>query len=192
MADNKNKHDKPAKKGVLAGHIEAQRKRAQDLGLAAIIGNLWDTRIQYYPSLIKNGGVTPLITRAEELEKEQRDGREWRRVRFIFKGREYICAFEEHRYTSYNVYRMATVEVYAGGQKVVSIKMSLHFHNVFDRWGSFEIERFVEGDWVNDFFEINDIFEREKMEYFQSLSSEAIRKLRENYGIDNRNIRGME
>ena len=133
--------------GRLQEAVEKRKQRCRDLGVYDFMSKLF-FKIPNYPEQFKNKSISSLITDVKELEKENRDDKEWKRVQFTLKEKKYICAYEERNAGGHS--KFGTFELYADGKNVIAVSMA------FDgsEWTSTDIEAFIEGDWFNDLKEL--------------------------------------
>lgn len=172
----------------IEAEVKKRKERARQLGVDKFMGELFND-LKYYPTWFqKNRAYTPLITDARELEKEIRGSNEWRRWQITLKGNDYIFAFREYSfYTPDGEYGCnGDFEIYKDGKKVLAIDISQHTDQYSDipQWSAFDIDGFIEGEWIGDFKELYEASKKAHEDGLKKLFKKPADKLKEDFGIE--------
>ena len=168
----------------------SKRKRiAQEKGVPDLISELYFGEIEYYPSWITHEGreyVPNVITKATRSEKEE-DDKTKKVTGFTLNSNDYRFEFSEDSFGTpdgeWNTHGL--LELFQGEQRVLALICSLNTNDIDSEWRQFDIEAFIDGDWVNDFQLLKQ--EKKKQEYERELKRaedpEKVDKLKKDFGI---------
>ncbi len=136
--------------------VEARKRRARELGLDKLLCELWHRHYLYcWPDQIKRLGhqTCPWVADAIDLDsgKAVDESKKETRIKIIVREREYIVGFSEKTYTfpEYSLYGL--LEVFSGSGRVLAINLSGQVVEWGTEWSAFDVEAFIEGDWIQDF-----------------------------------------
>ncbi|MDD5654965.1 MAG: hypothetical protein PHR91_04905 [Candidatus Omnitrophica bacterium] len=128
--------------------IEKRRERALELDVPNLIASLYHDHIKFYPEWMRNQRsrvwIYPSITEASQVDEH--------RIKLVMGGINYIFSFTEKWIGGE---RLGLLELYRNDIRVLAINMAWEVdkrekeHNIFD------IEEFIEGDWVYYFKDLN-------------------------------------
>lgn len=168
--------------------VKKRKQRAEELGITDLIERLYFYKLMYYPHWLKNDreSICSLVTDAAELEDETKEGT-ITKTTIIINNMEYAFSFKECDFSSPDgKYAYADLELAANGKRVLALALSSECSEYGFNWKTFDVEAFIEGDWIEEFRQLKKVMEMEEKERErkQKESPEKIKQLKEDFGID--------
>lgn len=168
--------------------IKKRKDRAKQLGVDKFMGKLFNDLRCYPKWFVSNKEYTPLITDARSLENEKRGDDVWGKWQITLKGNNYIFAFKDYPLsTSRGVYgHNGKFEVWKDDTKVLALDITLGTdpYQLKQEWSAFDIEAFIEGEWIQDFRELYDASVKAHEDGYKKIVRKPIDDLKKNFGIE--------
>lgn len=169
-------------------HEEVEKKKnlAKEKKVDELISDLYFNDIRYYPSWIKHENreyVPALITSATESKKG-----EDKMVQITLNKKIYKFSFKESFFYTpdgeSNTHGL--LELFEDDKKVLAVKLSCDYSEYGSDWRPFEIEAFINGEWIEDFSFLKK--EKQKDEKDRAIKNaedpEKIKRMKNNFGIE--------
>ena len=160
--------------------VEKKKRKAEKMGLPKLISSLYHDNIKYYPSWIDNAReYVPIIV---ERAVKQKASYEEEKLEIILNNKVYLFKYEED--DEYDNATYLNLELYINGKKVFAITKTV-FNLDIDIEPSVSVHAFVEGDWINDFLQLDEqikILEKKREKDGFDKSAE-ISKLKKDFGL---------
>ena len=162
--------------------IEKKKKVVRAKRIPELLYKLYNNQIKYYPQWIKNDEarqlVCSLVTDAARLP----DGR----IKINLKGKEYAFLFKKNVFPDHkgNSCVQATMELFKNDKKVLGLNTSPTNQMTLSSWISSEVQAFIEGDWIDDFKQLQRQIEYETEAREASSRHQSIEKIKRDFGID--------
>ena len=149
--------------------VERRKQRAKSLKIPELFEELYFHGIKFYPSWIQHNRayVPSSVSSAVEQDKE--------RVVLELNGRKYTFLFKENRFSTPDgeMHRHGLLGLFYNDQRVLALNAAFEYEREYDPdWSIFDVEAFVEGDWLGDFVQLQ--------RQVQTAKEERVRREREN------------
>lgn len=171
--------------------VEEIKSRANELGVPELINELYHKNIKYYPSWIEHSRdyvPSVVISAVKEVNKQEKsNGKEWERIKINLKGKEYIFDFEEHSFSVEGDYcHQGNLGLFLDNKKMLALSMSKDLDKYDSIWWVFNVDAFIESDWIKDFKELKEAIKLQEIERNKKKREDPskIVKLKKDYGID--------
>jgi hypothetical protein len=168
-------------------HKEAEKikRRAEELGVLKLFEDIYFHEIKYYPSWIKNSHdyVPSIVTSAIE-EKNEGEDEDKENIRLALNGKEYLLTFKENSFSTPDGegHLHGDLEVFLNDKKILALSASFDYD--YEKWGVFEIDAFIEGDWISDFKKLSHEIEVLAKEREKKERAGKAKELKKNFNIE--------
>ncbi|MFC2149829.1 hypothetical protein ACFLQ8_03910 [Candidatus Auribacterota bacterium] len=161
--------------------VEKRKKRAERLGLPELVTGLYMDHIQFYQAWIVNNRkyVPEIVTCCKKAVKDDKVF-----VVLSLKDKIYHFTFVKKRFcTDGDEY--AELELFKLGAKCISLSIARDYNEYEDIWRPFDINAFIENEWINDFRELRRQIDRNARLRKEGLKNDPgeISRLRMDFGI---------
>ena len=141
----------------ISKELEKRIARAKELGVPTLITKLYHDHIKFYPEWIKNPRsrtwIYPAITNAVQLDQHT--------VKITISGVNFTFSFTEKWISGEH---LGLLEVYEDDKKVLALNMVWEYDSRQHEQQIFDIEEFIEGDWIYLFNDFN-VFIQKKLKF---------------------------
>ncbi len=162
--------------------VERRKQRAESLKIPQLFEELYFHGIKFYPSWIQHNRahVPGSVSSAMELDKE--------RVALELNGRKYTFCFKEGRFSTPDgeMHRHGLLELFYNDQRVLALNAAFEYEREYDPdWSIFDVEAFVEGNWLGDFTQLQQQIQaaKEERERRERENPDKLAKLKKDFGI---------
>jgi len=78
------------------------------------------------------------------------------------------------------------LELFSDEKKLLAINVSLEVSEYDSEWRPFDIEAFIDGDWINGFRHLKELIEKsEELEEYERVEDpKKVQELKDNFGIE--------
>ncbi|MCX5632580.1 MAG: hypothetical protein NTW93_02745 [Phycisphaerae bacterium] len=168
--------------------VREKKKIAEEKEVKELISELYFNHLRYFPIQIKQSGnyVPKIIDSAIEEKKDEKEV-----ILILLKGKKYRFEFSKRSSIAPdNDCNYGLLELFSDEKKWLSINVSLECskYSFATKWKPFDIEAFIDGNWINDFRHLKELIvksENEKLrEYKRAEDSKKVQELKDNFGID--------
>lgn len=169
--------------------IEKVKQKAKDMGIFELFEKLYFNNIRHYHSWIsRNRDYVPsLVTEAAPLEKGKENQERYEKVSIDLSGRNYLFTFKEKWiFAPDGDAKHGLLQLFYNDQRVLALNVAYEDNEFFGEWKAFNLEAFIEGDWINDFKALERQIEtnRKERERRERENPEKINKLKNDFGIN--------
>jgi len=137
--------------------LEKRIARAKELGVPLLITKLYHDHIKFYPEWIKNPRsrtwIYPAVTNAVQLDPHT--------LKIALSGVYFTFSFTEKWISGEH---LGLLEVHENDKKVLALNMAWEYDNRQHEQQIFDIEEFIEGDWVY-LFDDFEVFIQKKLKF---------------------------
>ena len=167
----------------IRGEIARRKELAKSKGVMEI-GKLYYSKLRFFPHWIKNkvGYTSSLVTSAiEELDKESNKVR----TKLAFNNREFVFTFSRNSFYTPDgeMNNHGDLELSVDGKDVLALSMAEHNYEYFSEWITFDVDAFIDGDWLGDLQDLEKRLTEEENKAKKKLEFEKLEKQKEKFGI---------
>jgi hypothetical protein len=134
---------------ALYKRVEKTKQKAKKMRIPELLNTLYHEYIRYYPDWLNNVSahqqVCSLVTEAVQIDRNK--------IKINLRGKDYLFYFkmENIHGPKDKFYCKGTMEISLGDKKVIKFNASAINQLNLTSWVTTDIESFVEGDWIDDF-----------------------------------------
>jgi hypothetical protein len=166
--------------------VAKRKARAEELGIKELISELYFDALVYYPHWLKNGPeyVCSFIKNAVETI----DKKDVKRTNIKMKDKDYVFFFKTMSFSTPDgeYHTHGDLDLFLDNKKILGLDTALEAGAYDSTWKAFQINAFIEGDWIKDFTQLQQQIEieNEERERRKKEAPEKIMKLKEDFGIE--------
>lgn len=167
----------------IRGEIARRKELAKSKGVMEI-GKLYYSKLRFFPHWIKNkvGYTSSLVTSAiEELDKEPNKVR----TKLSFNNREFVFTFSQNSFYTPDgkMNNHGDLELSVDGKDVLALSMAEHNYEYYSEWAAFEVDAFIDGDWLQDLQELETKIKEEEKAAKKKRENEELEEQKGAFGI---------
>jgi len=167
--------------------VQKRKRAAREIGVDKLISDLYFSQIQYYPSWIQHSRdyVPDEISQATESGSKKEDAEKVIEITLFDKKYTFEFGSKSFSLPDGENTTHGDLTLYENEKKVLKLNCSLNYDEICSEWRPFDIEAYIEGNWIGCFTKLKEIIKekKEQKEIQGAEDPDLVKKMKENFGI---------